>query len=552
MGDGVENINNDYVTKGREVIKLINKNGCEAYFTGQFARNVILGKPFNIIEMFTTATNQMLEEIFANYLVEVIDEQTVNVTYMGYLFSLCTYKLSIQKESLKVTKRHYSSALMDYIERRDFVINSLAINYSNKVIDIFDAQKDLKRKVIRMIGEPKVRFNESPIRMLKAIALVSEYGFRLDHKIYKGIKKRKKLLTKLSPALIAIELKPIIEGEYNKRAIRILFDTGIYKKLGIYKQEIKRLYSRYKQESMDEFIINTLVKNGEISQQALRAATDENFVLRVSNLAIANPKSDFDILSLYRNGLDICLASNKANVLVKRSKKKYKEIKSEYDKLPIKKTCDLQFKGQDILKITKDDGGPYLIELVEEIEAKVLFGELENDYETIRVYVYKRLYEMRNSSDIQVKVEEEEVHQEEVYKEKVVDDNPFNIIKEDNDINKDYQEDDFYTEQVRENLISNEEEVIENDEEILPEEIISNEKINVDEDIHNEIKKIELDELEDMLNKEIDELIKKSQVLDGLTGVEAVETYNRMKSKYREILLDRYPKYSKLKDRYYE
>ena len=55
-----------------------------------------------------------------------------------------------------------------------------------------------------------------------------------------------------------------------------------------------------------------------------------------------------------------------------------------------------------------------------------------------------------------------------------------------------------------------------------------------------------------MLNKEIDELIKKSQVLDGLTGVEAVETYNRMKSKYREILIDRYPKYNKLKDRYYE
>ena len=101
-------------------------------------------------------------------------------------------------------------------------------------------------------------------------------------------------------------------------------------------------------------------------------------------------------------------------------------------------------------------------------------------------------------------------------------------------------------------LNNRKEEVIENDEEILPEEIISNEKINVDEDIHNEIKKIELDELEDMLNKEIDELIKKSQVLDGLTGVEAVETYNRMKSKYREILLDRYPKYSKLKDRYYE
>ena len=107
MGDGVENINNDYVTKGREVIKLINKNGCEAYFTGQFARNVILGKPFNIIEMFTTATNQMLEEIFANYLVEVIDEQTVNVTYMGYLFPiLCIYNVRPTQERLHINIRY--------------------------------------------------------------------------------------------------------------------------------------------------------------------------------------------------------------------------------------------------------------------------------------------------------------------------------------------------------------------------------------------------------------------------------------------------------------
>ena len=550
MGDGVENINNDYVTKGREVIKLINKNGCEAYFTGQFARNVLLGKPFDIIEMFTTATNQMLVDIFSNYTVQVIDEQTVNVTYMGYLFSLCTYKLSVQKESLKLTKRHYSSALMHYIERRDFVVNSLAINYSNKVIDIFDAQKDLKRKVIRMIGEPKVRFNESPIRILKALALVSEYGFRLDHKIYKGIKKRKKLLTKLSPALIALELKPIIEGPFNKRAIRIMYDTGIYKKLGIYKPEIKRLYNKYKPETMDEFIINVLVKNEEINQQVLRGATDANFVMKVANLAIANPKSEFDVLTLYRNGLEACLASNKANVCLRKGKKKYKEIQANYEELPIKKTCDLQFKGQDILKITKDNGGLYLIELVEEIEAKVLFGELENDYETIRVYVYKRLYEMRNTSEVQVRVEEEDIqtkqeNSNEVYKEPVSNENPF--------------QDNYYEEQKEENIVQEEitEEIIEE----RPEEDFYDEQLkdiqvsptnDIDNDIDSEIKKIELDELEDMLNKEIDELIKKSQVLDGLTGVEAVETYNRMKSKYREILIDRYPKYNKLKDRYYE
>ena len=65
----------------------------------------------------------------------------------------------------------------------------------------------------------------------------------------------------------------------------------------------------------------------------------------------------------------------------------------------------------------------------------------------------------------------------------------------------------------------------------------------------NELEKIEIDELESALNKEIEDLINKSQVLDGLTGIEAVETYKRMKDKYREALIEKNDKYKKLKDR---
>ena len=49
-----------------------------------------------------------------------------------------------------------------------------------------------------------------------------------------------------------------------------------------------------------------------------------------------------------------------------------------------------------------------------------------------------------------------------------------------------------------------------------------------------------------------DELIKKSNILDEMKGNEAIDTYNRMKKRYREVLLDKYPEYSKLKDRYHD
>lgn len=532
VGDYMEVINNDYIKYGREIIKLINKNGAEAYFVGHFARSVVLNKPFSYIELFTTATNQNLQEIFDSYPHQVIDEETVYLNYHGYDFSLCTFKTNIQKEYRRANKRHYNTTLMDYLERRDFVINALAINYNNKIIDVFDAQKDLKKKRIRTIGVAKVRFNESPVRMLRAMALVSEYGFRLDKGVYKGIKKRRKLLKRLSSNLIAVELKPILDGKYAKKAIKLIYETGMYKKMPVFRNELKRLATRFKQESLDEFLINTFLKNGEVEQSVLRCADNEEFVKKVLNLALTNPKSDFDTFTLYRNGLDACLAANKANSLVRNAKKKYKQIEANYNSLPIKKTCDLEFKGQDVLKITKDGGGTYLIELMEEIEGMVLMGELKNDYEAIRVYVCKRLYEMKNTSNssIHIKIEDEPIEEEQLVNS---DDNKeFTEKSYEDDDRSDYD----YEEQTEEN-----EEVVANS------DFYSNEvKKN---DLSEQLKQIEIDELEAKLNKEIDELINNSQVLDGLIGKDAVDTYNRMKARYREALIEKNEKYKKLKEK---
>ena len=213
-------------------------------------------------------------------------------------------------------------------------------------------------------------------------------------------------------------------------------------------------------------------------------------------------------------------------------KKKYKKIEANYNSLPIKKTCDLEFKGQDVLKITKDGGGTYLIELMEEIEGMVLMGELANDYEAIRVYVCKRLYEMKNTSNssIHIKIEDEPIEEEQLVKS---DDNKeFTEKSYEDDDRSDYD----YEEQVEEN-----EEVVANS------DFYSNEvKKN---DLSEQLRQIEIDELEAKLNKEIDELINNSQVLDGLVGKEAVDTYNRMKSRYREALIEKNEKYKKLKEK---
>ncbi len=511
-----------YFDFGKEIIKIINQNGAEAYFVGECVRNIMLKKPVKEIEMFTTANNSQLLEIFREYCVSEYDKDTIRLNYMDCIFYISTFKLTVPKQVRKMVTRHYCTALMDFLERKDFILNSVAMNYSNKIIDPYDARDCIKKKKIKMYGDAKIRFNESPIRIIECLGLVSELGYYMDHNICKGIKSKKKLLQKLSPAVIALKLKDVVTGKYSKRAVKYLVKSNTYKKIPLFSEELKRLSSMKKGESMDEFLINVMVKKGEIDYSVLIAADNEDFVKKTVNLAIANPKGDYDSLTLYRNGLNVCLAANKSNLLWKKAKNKSKKINKAYNNLPIKKTCDLAFKGQDILKITNDNGGKYLEQIINDIEASILLGELVNEYEAIRVFVYRRLYEMKkNNIDSDLKTESN-VNQN------------INIIK-------------VNTDQETKNTAQ-----IDND--YLDEEEYEEEPNNEIEDLllDEKIQQINLDALEDKLNRQIDDLIKKSNVLDEMKGNEAIDTYNKMKRRYREVLIEKYPEYKKLKDRYHD
>ena len=520
-----------YFDFGKEIIKKINQNGAEAYFVGECVRNVILKKPIKEVHLFTTANNTQLLEIFKDYIVTIYNEDTVRLNYMDYIFYISTFKLLVEKQVRNMVNRHYCTALMDYLERKDFIIDALAMNYSNKVIDPFDARACIRKKVIKVYGDAKIRFNEKPIRILKALSLVSQLGYRLDRNVCKGIVKRRKLLEKVPVDLIALEMRDIISGSYSKRAINLLAGSKAYKRLSIFKPEIVRLAKKFRKETIDEFLINVMVSNGEMDYSILKAADNEEFVKNTVNLALTNPKADYDVLTLFRNGLDVCLAANKSNRLWKKSKNKNKKIIKVYNELPIKKTCDLAFKGQDILEVTQDGGGKYLEQLIDDIQAEILFGNLRNEYEAIRVFVYRRLYEMKNAANESInfiKPKEEVIEKEEKHLEQqpIVQEDEFDEMIEDEDL----------------------QDIVEENSEVKD----YNSKSIEDALFEERIRQINLDALEDKLNRQIDELIKKSNILDEMKGNEAIDTYNRMKKRYREVLLDKYPEYSKLKDRYHD
>ena len=112
---------------------------------------------------------------------EVISDGLVRLYLGEFEYIIGTFKEEVRSESRKTLQSHYSKSLVDDLHRRDFTINAMAMSHSGKVTDVLNGYEDLQKKRIKAIGKPRLRFNEEPIRILKAFRLVSELGFKIDN-----------------------------------------------------------------------------------------------------------------------------------------------------------------------------------------------------------------------------------------------------------------------------------------------------------------------------------------------------------------------------------
>lgn len=134
-------------------------------------------------------------------------------------------------------KRHpdevkWAKNIEEDLSRRDFTVNALALDETDgevSLIDLFDGQKDLKAKIIRTVGDPKERFNEDALRMLRAIrfSVTLNNGWKIEAKTKKAVKDHSELLKVISQERIKEELSKIIASDQAAEGIEALRETGL-------------------------------------------------------------------------------------------------------------------------------------------------------------------------------------------------------------------------------------------------------------------------------------------------------------------------------------
>lgn len=191
-----------------KVMSRITAKGYSAYIVGGTVRDLVLGHPIHDCDIATNCPLEELSQMYKTYDIgKSKDFGIVIVKEGGHAFEVANYR---QDGKYSDGRRPDSvKIVMDFMQdtaRRDFTINAMGVDSKGNIIDHFDGQKDIKNKIIKTVGNPKDRFEEDYLRMLRVARFSSKLGFDVDPDTKQAVKDLAGNVAKLAPERIKDEI----------------------------------------------------------------------------------------------------------------------------------------------------------------------------------------------------------------------------------------------------------------------------------------------------------------------------------------------------------
>lgn len=221
----------------RNVVEKFGAEGFEAYVVGGCVRDLLRGAfPLD----WDITTNAVPEEISRIFPKSFYENRFLTVTVKTESKSKELRKIEIttyRSEASYTDKRHpdkvsFAKSLEEDLSRRDFTMNAIALEVKKsgvEIIDPFSGREDVKNKIVRAVGDPRKRFGEDALRMMRAVRFASTLSFSIEEKTFCAIKKNSRFLKEISKERIRDELVKIIMSERAAEGIETLRKTGLLK-----------------------------------------------------------------------------------------------------------------------------------------------------------------------------------------------------------------------------------------------------------------------------------------------------------------------------------
>lgn len=197
------------------IIDTLKFYGYEAFAVGGCVRDSILARVPGDWDITTSAKPEQIKRHFKRTVDTGIEHGTVTVLIGDDSYEVTTYRIDGKYEDSRHPKEvTFTACLEEDLKRRDFTINAMAYNDDFGLIDLYGGMQDLQRKVIRCVGDPKERFGEDALRMLRAVRFAAQLGFAIDPATSQAIKDLASDLKKISAERIQVEIVKLLTSNY--------------------------------------------------------------------------------------------------------------------------------------------------------------------------------------------------------------------------------------------------------------------------------------------------------------------------------------------------
>lgn len=207
------------------ILNKLEQAGYEAYIVGGCVRDSLMGVQPHDFDITTSALPEETKQVFADMrVIETgIRHGTVTVLYQDEPIEITTYRIDGDyADGRHPDEVRFTRSLAEDVARRDFTMNGIAYSPKRGLFDHFDGAEDIRRGVIRCIGEPDRRFNEDALRILRALRFSAVLGFDIDADTADSIRRNRHLLERVSAERIFTELQKLLCGR-NVGAVLRLF-----------------------------------------------------------------------------------------------------------------------------------------------------------------------------------------------------------------------------------------------------------------------------------------------------------------------------------------
>jgi len=175
--------------KVSRILNTLSAAGFEAFAVGGCVRDAILGRVPGDWDITTNALPEQVKALFRRTVDTGIAHGTVTVMLGSDGFEVTTYRLDGDySDSRHPDKVTFTASLEEDLKRRDFTINAMAYHPEKGMIDLFGGQEDLQRRIIRCVGDPRERFDEDALRIMRALRFSAQLGFRIEEQTRAAIR----------------------------------------------------------------------------------------------------------------------------------------------------------------------------------------------------------------------------------------------------------------------------------------------------------------------------------------------------------------------------